>query len=109
MRDSVLVLGGGIGGMRATAELIQQGFKVYQLERGSQISGNMEKIDPLFPTDEHAACSLQPLMLELINNSNATILTSTELLSLRGHSGDFTAEILKKQLSALEPNPYKQN
>jgi heterodisulfide reductase subunit A-like polyferredoxin len=86
--------------MRATAELVQQGFKVYKvylLEKESQIGCNIEIVDRLFPTDEQAACALQPLMLELINNPNATILTSTELLSLRGHYGDFTAEVLKEQ------------
>ena len=97
MEGSVLVIGAGVAGMRAASELLQQGFKVYLLEKESRIGGNMEIVDRLFPTDEHAACALQPLMLELINNPNTKILTSTELLSLRGHYGDFTAEVLKEQ------------
>ena len=97
MEGSVLVIGASVAGMRATAELVQQGFKVYLLEKESQIGGNIEAVDRLFPTDECAACALQPLMLELINNSNANILTSTELLSLRGQTGDFRADVLKEQ------------
>jgi len=97
MTNSVLVLGAGIAGMRATAELVQQGFEVYLLEKKSRIDNNWESIDPMFPADECAACALQPLWLELFNNANAKILTSTELLSLRGLAGDFTAEVLKEK------------
>jgi heterodisulfide reductase subunit A-like polyferredoxin/coenzyme F420-reducing hydrogenase delta subunit len=97
MTNSVLVLGAGIAGMRAAAELVQQGFEVYLLEKKSRIDNNWESIDHLFPTDECAACSLQPLLLELFNNANAKILTSTELLSLRGQAGDLTAEVLKEK------------
>lgn len=96
MIGSVLVLGASVAGMRATAELVQQGFKVFLVERESQIGSNMVKIDHLFPTDECAACGMQPLMHEILNNSNSTILTSSELLSLRGQPGDFEVEVVRE-------------
>jgi heterodisulfide reductase subunit A-like polyferredoxin/coenzyme F420-reducing hydrogenase delta subunit len=83
--------------MRATAELVQKGFKVCLLEKESQIGSNMDKIDHLFPTDECAACGTQPLIHEILNNSNATILTSSELLSLQGQPGDFEVEAWNEQ------------
>ena len=66
MIGSVLVLGASVAGMRATAELVQQGFKVYLLEKESQIGSNMDKIDRLFPTDECAACGMQPLIHDIL-------------------------------------------
>lgn len=100
MNDSVLVLGASIAGMRACAELVQQGFKAYLVEKEPQIGGNIEALDALFPEEECAACALQPLMLELINNPNATLLTSAELLTIQGKAGDFTAEVLLEQTEA---------
>ncbi|MDZ7302999.1 MAG: FAD-dependent oxidoreductase, partial [candidate division KSB1 bacterium] len=102
MTGSVLILGAGVAGMRAAVELLQQGFKVYLLEEGPTIPANMARIQQLFPANEDAACALQPIMLDLLNNPNATILTSSELLSLQGRAGDFTVEILRKQAEGDE-------
>ena len=56
----------------------------------------MSIIDRVFPTGEHAACALQPLMHDLTNHPNAVILPSTELVSLQGQPGEFTAEVLRE-------------
>ena len=94
MNDTVLVIGAGITGMQASVELLKQGFKVCLLEKEPHIGGKMAIIDRVFPTNEHTACALQPLKLDLFNNRNATILCSAELLSLSGHPGDFAVEVL---------------
>ena len=44
MNGTVLVVGGGIAGMRAAAELLLQGLKVYLLEEGSHIGGQMDDV-----------------------------------------------------------------
>lgn len=87
MTGSVLVGGARIAGMRAAAELVQQGFKVYLLEQKPQIGGKMAATDRTFPTMEHTACALQPLMHLVVNNPNITILSSAELESLEGVPG----------------------
>ena len=97
MKGSVLILGTGIAGLKAGADLLQQGFKVYLLEEGSCIGGKMATLEQLFPTNEDAACALQPLTLDLLNNPNATILTSAKLISLHGESGDFTVQVESNQ------------
>lgn len=83
--------------MRAAAELLQQGFRLYLLEGGACIGGEIATIESMFGAEESAACAMQPLMLELVSNANATILTCSELLSLRGTPGDFAAEVLGEQ------------
>ncbi len=93
MNSAVLVIGAGVAGLKASVELLQQGFKVYLLEKETQIGGKMAIIDRVFPTYEHTACALQPLTLELLNNKNATILCSAEIVSFRGQLSDFTAEV----------------
>jgi len=100
MNNAVLVIGGGLSGVRASVELLQQRFRIYLLEEGPSVSGEMAKLDRLFPPNEHAACALQPFVLELTSNPNATILTSSKLLSLHGRPGDFKAEVLMEKADA---------
>lgn len=97
MQDSVLVLGAGIAGMRTAAELAQQGFKVHLIDVRSRIDDITKESEDLFPSVECAACSLQPLLLGLLNNPNVTIHMETELLHLQGQAGDFTAQVRKIQ------------
>ncbi|HEY68193.1 MAG TPA: FAD-dependent oxidoreductase, partial [Thermoflexia bacterium] len=42
---AVLVVGGGIGGMQASLDLAEAGFKVYLLERKPAIGGVMAQLD----------------------------------------------------------------
>jgi heterodisulfide reductase subunit A-like polyferredoxin len=97
MNNSVLVLGASVAGMRSAAELAQQGIKVYLVEKESQIGGYVTELDHLFPDEECAACATQPLILELLNNPNVTILTAAELQSLDGKAGDFRVEVSQEQ------------
>jgi heterodisulfide reductase subunit A-like polyferredoxin len=43
MNNKVLVVGAGVAGMKASVELIQQGFEVILLERESRVGGKMAK------------------------------------------------------------------
>ncbi|MFC2062506.1 4Fe-4S dicluster domain-containing protein [Chloroflexota bacterium] len=96
MKGSALVVGAGIAGMRATSELVQQGFKVYLLEEQPTIGGKVVQIDKMFPTNECATCTTLPKMLDLTNNPNITILAFADLLSTEGAVGDFKVKVLKK-------------
>jgi len=92
MHDSILVIGTGITGMRTAAELVQQGFKVHLVDKRSRIDNIVKESEDLFPSVECAACSLQPLLLELLNNPNVILHMETKLLSLQGQAGNFIAK-----------------
>jgi heterodisulfide reductase subunit A len=51
---SVLVVGGGIGGMQASLDLANSGYFVYLVERSPTIGGTMAQIDKTFPTNDCA-------------------------------------------------------
>jgi F420-non-reducing hydrogenase iron-sulfur subunit len=93
MNRAVLVVGGGLAGVRASFELLQQRFEVCLVEEGPSVGGEMAELERLFPPDEHPSCTLQPFILELVSNPRATILTSSRVLSLRGAPGDFQVEV----------------
>jgi heterodisulfide reductase subunit A len=96
MKGSVLIIGGGPAGMRASAELLNQGFKVILVEEKPTIGGKMARIDKMFPTNECSTCTILPRMLELTSNPNMTIVAFAKVESIDGEAGDFKVKVLKK-------------
>ena len=93
---SVLVVGGGIAGIQAALDLADSGFKVYMVEREPSIGGVMTQLDKTFPTNDCAMCILAPKLVGAGRHPNIQLLTYSEIKSLEGEEGDFTATILKK-------------
>ena len=90
---AVMVVGGGIGGMQASLDLADSGFKVYLVEKLPAIGGYMAALDKTFPTNDCAMCTLSPRLVEIANHRNIEVLTATELLKLDGDAGHFTATV----------------
>jgi heterodisulfide reductase subunit A len=51
---AVAVIGGGVGGMQASLDLADAGFKVYMIEIRPSIGGLMAQLDKTFPTNDCA-------------------------------------------------------
>jgi heterodisulfide reductase subunit A len=96
MKGSVLIIGAGPAGMRASAELLKQGFKVILVEEKPTIGGKMAQIDKVFPSNECSTCTILPRMLELTSNPNLTIVAYAEVNSVCGKAGDFKVKVVKK-------------
>ncbi|MEW6335630.1 MAG: FAD-dependent oxidoreductase, partial [Thermodesulfobacteriota bacterium] len=90
---AALVVGGGIAGIQASLDLANSGIKVYLLERGPVIGGRMAQLDKTFPTNDCAMCIVSPKLVEVGRHLNIDILTQSELLSLSGRPGRFTARL----------------
>ncbi len=95
-RGSVLVVGGGIGGMQASLDLAESGLKVHLVQKESSIGGIMSMLDKTFPTGDCAMCMISPKMVDVGRHLNIDIHSCSELISLAGEAGDFTATIRKK-------------
>ena len=102
MKGTVLVVGSGISGMRATAELVGQGFKVFLLEEKPTIGGIMAQLDKMYPTNECATCTLLPKMLELASNQNVKLITFAELKDVEEVDGGFKVRVVK-QVRYVDP------
>jgi len=51
---AVAVIGGGVGGMQASLDLADSGFKVYLIDTKPSIGGMMSQLDKTFPTNDCA-------------------------------------------------------
>ena len=92
---SVLVVGAGIGGMQASLDLVESGFKVYLLDKAGGIGGTMSQLDKTFPTNDCAMCIMSPKLVEVGRDKNIEILPFSELMDLKGQAGHFKARILR--------------
>lgn len=93
---AVLVVGGGVGGMQASLDLAEAGYKVYLVEKGPSIGGVMSQLDKTFPTNDCAMCTLAPRMVDCGRHLNIEKLTYCEVESIEGTAGNFTVSLRKK-------------
>jgi heterodisulfide reductase subunit A len=100
---AVLVVGGGVGGMQASLDLAEGGYKVYLVEKGPSIGGVMAQLDKTFPTNDCAMCTLAPRMVDCGGHLNIEKLTYSEIESIEGAAGNFSVRIRKKARS-IDPD-----
>jgi len=93
---SVLIIGGGVGGMQSALDIANAGFKVYLLEETPSIGGTMAQLDKTFPTNDCSMCILSPKMIDVARHPNIELLTYSELVDIKGKLGNFKAKIRKK-------------
>ncbi|MBU0704599.1 MAG: FAD-dependent oxidoreductase [Chloroflexi bacterium] len=103
---AVLVVGGGVGGMRAALDLAEAGLKVYLVENMPWLGGRVAQLGYMFPTHDCVLCrgtsdhgygctrpAISPAFLDNNLHPNIEILTNTDLINLAGYAGDFTVTL----------------
>jgi len=93
---AVLVVGAGIGGIQASLDLAEAGFKVYLLDKSPAIGGVMAQLDKTFPTNDCAMCILSPKLVECGRHLNVEVMTYAELESIEGEPGNLRARVRQK-------------
>ena len=96
IKQTALVIGGGIAGMQAALEIADAGRKVYLVEREPSIGGHMAKFDKTFPTLDCAACIMTPKMVAVGQHENIELFTYSEVVEVDGYVGNFKVKIKKK-------------
>lgn len=103
---AALVIGGGIGGMRAALDIADAGIKVYLVEQNPCLGGRVAQLGFMFPQHDCVLCrgtpdhgygctrpSIAPVYLPHNRHPNIEILTNTHLLDVEGEAGDFTVSL----------------
>lgn len=104
--SSVMVVGGGIGGMRAALDLADAGLKVYLIEQTPCLGGRVAQLGYMFPQHDCVLCrgtpdhgygctrpSISPAYIEHNHHPNIASLTNTHVVDVVGQAGDFTVSL----------------
>ncbi|MFH1335958.1 MAG: FAD-dependent oxidoreductase, partial [Candidatus Zixiibacteriota bacterium] len=93
---AVMVVGGGIGGMQASLDLANAGFKVFLVEDTSAIGGVMAQLDKTFPTNDCSMCTISPKLIEVGKHLNINIITTAQVEDVQGEEGNFKVKVKKR-------------
>ncbi|MEK7785447.1 MAG: 4Fe-4S dicluster domain-containing protein, partial [Chloroflexota bacterium] len=103
---AALVVGGGIGGMRAALDLADSGLKVFLVEHAPCLGGRVAQLGYMFPQHDCVLCrgtpdhgygctrpSISPAYIQHNQHPNIEILTNTHVIDVAGQAGDFTVSL----------------
>ncbi len=85
----VLVVGGGVGGIRTALDLAAAGRDVVLIDKAPSIGGLMTQLDRTFPTNNCDLCTLSPDLAESGRRLHIELLTLTQLTDVAGQEGHF--------------------
>ncbi len=90
---SVLIVGGGLSGMRAALALSDMKIKTYLLEKDPELGGMLRRLHTLFPSDVKASDIIDPLIKRVSESEFITVMTGSTLEDIEGFIGNFEATI----------------
>ncbi|MGA1844901.1 MAG: FAD-dependent oxidoreductase, partial [bacterium] len=91
-----MVIGGGIGGIQASLDLAESGYKVYVVESKPSIGGVMPQLDKTFPTNDCAMCILSPKLVDCGRHKDIELITYADVVSVDGEPGNFKVRVRKR-------------
>ncbi len=103
---AVLVVGGGVGGMRAALDIAEAGLRAYLIEKSPTLGGRVAQLGYMFPSHDCVLCrgtpdhgygctrpSISPAFVDQNMHPNIEVMTLTEMVSVEGQAGDFTVTV----------------
>ena len=92
--QTVLVIGGGVGGIRAAMDLAESNQNVVLIDKSYAIGGLMTQLDRTFPTNNCDLCTLSPNLSESGRQLHIELLAMTQVAKLEGEAGDFKLKLV---------------
>ncbi|MCK5397067.1 MAG: CoB--CoM heterodisulfide reductase iron-sulfur subunit A family protein [Thermoplasmata archaeon] len=89
----VLIIGGGLAGMRAATALADMKIPSFIIEQESELGGQLRHLHTLFPSDTKASDIVQPLIQQVDDSEYITVYKNSTLDNIEGYIGNFKATI----------------
>ena len=90
---AVLVIGGGVAGMKASLDLSDMGTQVFLVEKAPTLGGHVAELGEVYPYGRKGEEIVERLASDLKGRENVTIFTNAEVVSYKGYLGQFEAKI----------------
>jgi heterodisulfide reductase subunit A len=96
IKNSTLVIGGGVTGMQAALDIAAKGYKVHLVERTGELGGRAYKLSMTFPTHNCGICCMQyckecvftPKIEDVMQDKNIEIMLNSEVEEIGGGFGN---------------------
>ncbi len=92
VNKQALVIGGGVAGMNAALGLGRQGFKVFLLEKESELGGFSLKLHHTIEGKD-VKIYVKDLVEQVRANANIEVITNARITDFAGYKGNFTTEV----------------
>jgi len=90
---AVVIIGGGISGMRAAIDLAKMGNQVYLIEKEKTLGGHVAKWGELYVTDQSGNNIIAALTKEVKRLTNITVFTLASVEKVSGSIGNFLVDV----------------
>jgi heterodisulfide reductase subunit A len=92
----ILVVGGGIAGIKAAKLLATPDRKIYIVEKTSSLGGKVKEFDKLFPDMDSAADAIAQDIQDVLARDNIEVFTDSEVEQILGFLGSFDVTVKSK-------------
>ena len=90
---AVLVIGGGVAGIKAALDLSDMGIQVFLVEKASTLGGHVAELGEVYPYGRAGPEIVENLAKDLRGRENVTVFTNAEVVAYKGYLGQFEAKI----------------
>ena len=103
--QSVMVVGGGVTGLRAALDLARMNVRVYLVEKAPYLGGHVAELASTYPLGEKGIAIVQRLVSEIQEQPNITVFTNAELVSFKGYVGKFSVTVRMNPRYVVDRSP----
>jgi heterodisulfide reductase subunit A len=94
--NKVLVVGGGLGGIRTALDLAEAAKDVVLIDKDYTVGGLMTQLDRTFPTNNCDLCTIAPHLSESNRQEHIELMTMTSVEGVTGAKGNFSVTVKTK-------------
>lgn len=94
--NKVLVVGGGLGGIRTALDLAEAEKDVVLIDKDFTVGGLMTQLDRTFPTNNCDLCTIAPHLSESNRQEHIELMTMTSVEGVTGEKGNFSVTVKTK-------------
>jgi heterodisulfide reductase subunit A len=93
VKQTALVIGGGISGLTCALSLAKRGFLVSLVEKEKELGGLLRYVNRLYPSNVSARELVTAKMREARKSSRIEVLTSSRVTDVRGYIGNYLVSV----------------